>query len=144
MIIGDGQPDQLLVVSTGPAIHDVAPDFSLEELLDENPLFSSENGRLSIVSRVNTLPKFSGHKIEVKDPQVIKAVQDSLAEKKSPDEIIDEILKAGFYQHSKIFQNKIFKKFKNFQGQEKLISRENHKILRSLKISNIHENSINL
>ena len=97
---------------------DVTSGFSLEELLDENPLFSSENGRISIVSResrVNQMKK-PGHKIEVRDPQVIKAVQDSLAEKKSPDEIIDEILKAGFYQHSKIFQ-----------GQRKLISRENHK-----------------
>ena len=114
-----------LFASAGPAIHDVTPGFSLEELLDENPLFSSQNGRISIVSRVNTLPKCSsnqmkktGHQIEFKDPA---------SKKKSPDEIIDEILKAGFYQHSKIFKNSKFsKKIKIFRGQQKPMSRENH------------------
>ena len=76
----------------------------MEELIASNPLFPSQNARdISIVSKASILPGTSSHPAEIQ--QMIE--KDSKAEARDticPDAIIDEILKAGFFQHSKISQ----------------------------------------
>ena len=78
--------------------------FSLEELIASNPLFPSKNARdISIVSKADILRETSSHPAETQQTME----RDSKAETREsicPDTIIDEILKAGFFQHSKIAQ----------------------------------------
>ena len=78
--------------------------FSLEELIASNPLFPSQNVRdISIISKTSIQRGKSRHPAEI----VQTMEKDSQAEARDticPDVIIDEILKAGFFQHSKIAQ----------------------------------------
>ena len=76
----------------------------MEELIASNPLFPSQNARdISIVSKTSIPRGTSSHPTEIR--QMME--KDSKAEARDticPDAIIDEILKAGFFPHSKIAQ----------------------------------------
>ena len=84
--------------------HNFCMFFSLEELIASNPLFPSQNARdISIVSKASILGGTSRHPAEIQQTME----KDSKAEARDticPDAIIDEILKAGFFRHSKIAQ----------------------------------------
>ena len=78
--------------------------FSLEELIASNPLFPPQNARdISIVSKASIPRGTSKHQAEIQQ-MIEKDAKAGARDTISPDAIIDEILKAGFFQHSKISQ----------------------------------------
>ena len=77
--------------------------FSLEELLASNSLFPSHNSRISVVSKANYPADSPNHPTDSQRPCSSKT---EAFPPLCPDAIIDEILKAGFYHHSKISPSK--------------------------------------